>query len=122
MAQILIADDDKSMREMIGMVCRSLGHEVRESIDTLSTLSAYSAEAPDLMILDLYMPGGGGIEVLRQLGLATDGLLCKVLVVSGYVADLDSGARRILANTRILEKPFTIETLKSAIVTSLLPG
>lgn len=118
MGRILVADDESAMRDMIGMACKMDGHEVHTSFDTPSTVAMFVEVMPDLLILDLAMPGGGGVEVLRHLESAAV-LTCPVIIVSGYVAEVGSQGRAALAKHRIIEKPFALETLRGAIRESL---
>ena len=71
MARILIADDEIAMREMLSMACRLDGHEVAQAVDTPTAVSTYASYQPHLMLLDLSMPGGGGLEVIHQLRAAS---------------------------------------------------
>ncbi len=119
MARILVADDEAPMRDMIAMACRIDGHEVSEAYDTNSAITQYVSTKPDLLILDLAMPGGGGVDVLRHLG-ASQVPLCPVIIVSGYVADVTGEGRVLIRQHRIIEKPFALETLRAAIREALV--
>lgn len=122
MAKILIADDEAPMRDMIGFACKMDEHEVMQAYDTPSAVSAYRSFGPDLLILDLYMPGGGGVAVLKQVQFDTGAKLCPVIIVSGYVADMSADTLDNLTVFRIIEKPFSVESLRSAIREALDPG
>lgn len=121
MARILVADDEAPMRDMIAMTCRLDGHEVTQAFDTPSTIAAYAVSAPELLILDLAMPGGGGIAVLKHLQLAALPR-CPVIIVSGYVANVTGDGRALINEHRIIEKPFAIETLRAAIREAVAAG
>jgi DNA-binding response OmpR family regulator len=115
MAKILVADDEAPMREMLALACRMDGHEVVKAIDTPTTVSTYVQVRPDLLVIDLSMPGGGGAHALRQLRFAGGGKICPVIVVSGMLGELSDGQISELGATAVLEKPFTIDTLRSAV-------
>lgn len=115
MARILIADDEIAIREMIAMACRLDGHTVSQAVDTPTAVSAYVAARPDLLILDLSMPGGGGTEVLRQLRSAHPGGIAPVIVITGYLGTLPEKAVQTLGAFALIEKPFTMDTLRSAV-------
>ena len=121
MARILIADDEIAMREMLAMACRLDGHEVQQAVDTSSTVSAYATFQPHLLLLDLSMPGGGGIEVLHQLRAAFGARVCPVIVVTGYLDSLPEHMRQGLGAHALIEKPFTMDTLRGAIRSALAP-
>ncbi len=89
------------------------GHEVRESLDPDSTIQAYLAYQPDLLCLDLEMPGGGGSAVI--LGLTSAGVpLCPVLVITTSQSLLLPEARGQLARHELVEKPFQMGSLRIA--------
>lgn len=121
MARILVADDEAPMRDMISMACKLDGHEVTQAFDTGSAIAAYMRCDPELLVLDLAMPGGGGIEVLRHLQSAVP-VLCPVIIVSGYVAELAGERHALLQRHRVIEKPFALETLRGAIRETLFGG
>ena len=113
MARVLIADSSSSIREMLRMAFELDGHEVIESLDPDSTIQAYLAHAPDLLCLDLEMPGGGGGAVI--LALASAGVpLCPVLIVTSTFAGLPDGAQHVLTRHRWVDKPFQMGSLRMA--------
>ncbi len=121
MAKILIADDEAPMRDMIAFACKLDNHEVMQAYDTPSAVSAYRSFGPDLLILDLYMPGGGGTAVLKTVQFDTGANLCPVIIVSGHVKDMSSDDFGKLTIYKIIEKPFSVESLRSAIREALRP-
>lgn len=118
MARILIADDELSMREMLALACRLDGHEVMQAYDTASTISTYVSGKPDLMILDLSMPGGGGTEVLNALR-STGKRLCPIVIVTGYLDSVPELMREGLGAFALIEKPFAMDTLREAVRSAL---
>jgi len=65
-SDILIVDDDASIRSMLGFVFDDAGYTVVEAADGEEALAALRRSPPALMVLDLMMPGIDGVEVLRQ--------------------------------------------------------
>ena len=116
--KILIVDDDRELRELIGFVLRSAGYPVVEAGDGLEALRQHAAEKPDLVILDVNLPGIDGFEVCRRIRLEADTPV-MMLTVRGEEADqvrgLDLGADDYLA------KPFSPRTLLAR-VRALLRG
>jgi len=115
MARVLIADDEPAIRDVIASTCRLDGHEVHTVATMADALAAYRTERPDLMILDIHMPGGGAEEILVHLDQTTDGPICPVIVVSGFSAAAVEHARVI----EVIQKPFGIDALRIAIKTAL---
>ncbi len=64
---ILIADDDPAVRSAIGRLLVRSGYDVDEAEDGDTALAAVEARLPDLIILDILMPGRDGIETLLEL-------------------------------------------------------
>jgi DNA-binding response OmpR family regulator len=96
MAEILIADDDASNRALMRFVLESQGgHAVRAADSAAGTLQQLQAGEPDLLVLDVAMPGTSGLELCRSL---RRGASLPVLMVSGRgnvddrVAGLRAGA------------------------------
>ena len=67
MAKVLVIDDEPSVRKLIGMLLSQDGYEVVLSDNGEKGLDLYRREHPDVIVLDLIMPGMDGIEVLRQI-------------------------------------------------------
>jgi len=66
--RILVVDDDRSTRELIGLQLRSAGHAVETAKDGAAALQRVRRRAFDLVLLDVWMPGMSGLEVLSRLG------------------------------------------------------
>lgn len=67
MATILIADDDRNTRWLVQTVLTHAGHTVVEAKDAAEALVYAAAHMPDLILLDLSMPGTSGPQLLRAL-------------------------------------------------------
>jgi len=67
MARIVIADDDADIRELVVFKLRHGGHEVVPVGDGAAAVEACTAEKPDLVILDVMMPGMSGLDAARAL-------------------------------------------------------
>ena len=122
MAKILIADDEPAVREMISLACKLDGHAVLESEDTQKTITAYIDHKPELLILDLLMPGGGGTEVLAKLRSIYGDKVCPVIVVTGHIELLAPGSGAPGKPLLVLEKPFSLDSLRQSIRMCLTAG
>ncbi len=65
--KILVVDDDNALREMVGIVLESEGFEVAFHDAGSGALEAYQKASPDLVLLDVMLPGKDGIEVCREI-------------------------------------------------------
>ncbi len=102
--RILIVDDDPPVRRMLARTIGAEGYVVGEAGDGAQALVAVESDAPDLVVLDVTMPGLDGFEVCRQMrqrGVETPVILVTARgAVADRVAGLDAGADDYLA------KPF----------------
>lgn len=119
MSKILIADDDPGAREILGRICEFHGHEVQAVADPNKARSEYDTYRPDLVILDLSMPQGGGRAFLQGLRTSNPRHLCPVIVVSGYVDAVGEVALRKLGAHGVVRKPVEVESMLAAIDAAL---
>ncbi len=81
-ARILLIDDDPNIQEIYGTALRAHGFEVLESLNGTDGLSLAITEQPDLILLDLLMPGMSGFQLLKKLRKDPWGKNAKVVVIS----------------------------------------
>ncbi len=67
MAEILLIDDDRNMHQIVSLFLEHAGHEVHSALNGEVGLRLATQEHPDLILLDLAMPGMNGFEVLNRL-------------------------------------------------------
>jgi two-component system KDP operon response regulator KdpE len=114
--RILIVDDEPSILAAMAPLLRSRGYDVSTAMSGRAALDAVERDKPDLIVLDLGLPDGDGIEICR---LIRDGSATPIIVVSARgkeadkVAALDSGADDYLT------KPFGNEELMARIRVAL---
>jgi two-component system response regulator MtrA len=65
--KILVVDDDNALREMVGIVLESDGFEVSFHDAGTGALEAFNSQVPDLVLLDVMLPGKDGIEVCSEI-------------------------------------------------------
>lgn len=65
MARIVVADDDADIRELVEFKLASMGHDIEAVGDGQAALAACRAQRPDLVVLDVMMPGISGLEAIR---------------------------------------------------------
>ena len=110
---VLIIDDDAAVRGAFQLVLGELGSAVRVAEDGLQGIELVKAERPDLIFLDLKMPGIDGVETLRRL-LAMDNTL-NIYVVTAfsqeYLADLKRAQAEGLA-FQLANKPLSSNQIR----------
>lgn len=114
--RILVVDDDPALAEMLGIVLRNEGFEPAFVADGSRAISAYRELKPDLILLDLMLPGMNGIDVCRAIrgesGVPIVMLTAKADTVD-VVLGLESGADDYMV------KPFKPKELVARIRTRL---
>ena len=110
---IYLADDEKSIRELLHSFLASDGYTVRSFENGDALLEAFRQESAELVILDIMMPGMDGIEVLKRTRAAGKRLPIIMLTAKSEVSDkvegLDAGANDYLT------KPFAAKELLARI-------
>jgi putative two-component system response regulator len=87
--KILIVDDETGARSGLSALLRREGFEVDEASDGASALTQCAASLPDLILLDIVMPGMDGFEVCRQLKASPEMRLTPVVLITGLSATED---------------------------------
>ncbi len=117
-SRILVVDDDTALAEMIGIVLRTEGFETVFCADGARAVEVWREERPDLILLDLMLPGMDGIEICTRIR-AESGVPIIMLTARTDTADvvkgLESGADDYIV------KPFNPKELVARIRTRLRP-
>jgi len=119
MGDILVVDDERDIRELIGDILQDEGHTVRLAWDSDSAFAEMNREAPDLIILDIWLKDSkfDGIDILKSV--KRDNPAIPVVIISGHgnieiaVAAVKQGAYDFI------EKPFNIDQLMVVISRAL---
>ena len=114
MANILVVDDEMGIRELLSEILGDEGHAIQLAENAQQARDARAAGAPDLVLLDIWMPDTDGVTLLKEW--QRDGLLTMpVIMMSGH-ATIDTAveATRIGA-LNFLEKPIALQKLLKAV-------
>ncbi len=107
MARILVAEDDRDIRELVKFTLELLGgHTVIEAADGEEAITAATTQLPDLILLDLRMPKLGGLEVCRRLKANREVAHLPVVILSARGLDDEIQAGLDAGATAYLIKPF----------------
>jgi CheY-like chemotaxis protein len=116
MTQILVVEDDESIRLLVSEVLRDDGYQVQEASNGLEALKQVSAKRPDLIVLDLMMPIMDGWQFVEACRHEPE---CdKVpIVVTSASHDLPRTAERLraLGVRTCLAKPFDVDGLRALV-------
>jgi UDP-3-O-[3-hydroxymyristoyl] N-acetylglucosamine deacetylase len=109
MATILVVDDESEIRSSLRGVLSDEGFRVLEAADGRHALDLARSERPELVLLDVWMPGLDGIELLRELRGEPD--QAEVIMISGH-GNVETAVQATkLGAFDFIEKPFSIEAL-----------
>ncbi len=112
MARVLVVEDEHTGQVILGTIIEGAGHQVCFAMDGLRAFDLYVKKRIDLVVTDLYMPNGGGVEFIGTLRAAFPEAL--VIAVSGKGQDLLDAAKRKGAFLT-LSKPVDAQELIEAI-------
>lgn len=120
MAKVLIVEDDKFLRELISQKLTKEGYEASSAVDGEEGVKKVKEEKPDIVLLDLILPGIDGFEVLTKVKEDPSVSSIPVIILSnlGQKEDIERGMK-IGATDYLIKAHFTpseiIEKIKSII-------
>jgi len=117
---ILVVDDEPSQRELLGGFVASLGFHAEEASSGEEALEAIRRRPPDMVLLDVRMPGMSGIEALGEIRKIAGDL--PVLLITAY-ADLRQAVEAVKSGADdYLAKPVDLDELEAAISDAIGPA
>ena len=117
--RVLVVDDDPEILAFVQEVSEQLGFQVSVAHDSTEFKASYAAGIPDLIVMDIVMPGEDGIELMRYLAQMKSP--SKLIIMSGYnPLYLRSGETLArdwgLSAIAVLTKPFELDNLEAALL------
>ena len=109
MTQILIVDDEKNIRESLKGILQDEGFQVDNAKDGQSAIAMVQEERPDLVLLDIWMPGLDGIETLKKMRELHPDL--QIIMMSGHATIETAVTATKLGAYDFVEKPLSLEKL-----------
>jgi len=123
MARILVAEDERDIRELIGFTLRHHGHTVLTASNGEDALAVALRELPDLVLLDIRMPRLTGYDVCRRLRAEPSTQHIPVAFLSAKGQDAEIKAGMDAGATDYILKPFAPDQLVNRVALLLgLPG
>ena len=113
MKRILIVDDEQSMRELLAILLKKEGFEVLTAGSRAEAASALAGTSVELVLTDVRLPDGDGLEVLRHVKAASPETIVIVMTAYG-TAETAVAARKLGAEAYIL-KPFDVDEVRLVI-------
>ena len=102
--KILIVDDEPLVRKSLGRACLAKGHQVTEAIDGSEGLEKWKSLNPDLVFLDVLMPGFSGPQLLKEIGASKGSAI--VILMSAYSGEHNMETAQAMGANLFVPKPF----------------
>ena len=102
--RVLVVDDEAAIRDLVGSYLRNEGFEVDEAADGDEALTRFAQRVPDLVVLDLRLPGIGGLDVLRSIRRTS---AVYVIVLTARADEADKLIGLELGADDYITKPFS---------------
>ncbi|MBI2939983.1 MAG: response regulator transcription factor [Chloroflexi bacterium] len=112
MVTILIVDDETNLRETVGYNLRREGHQVLQAADGPAALGAVERESPDLIILDVMLPGMDGFEICRRVRQRSN---VPILMLTAKDSEIDRVVGLELGADDYVVKPFSMRELTARV-------
>ncbi len=116
--RILVVDDDPTIHALLRAYLQK-DYDVLSAQDGLQGLMMAKQAKPDLVILDVQMPAGGGSSVFEKLKIMTDTCTLPILVLTGSTPEEAMSRVPGLTPEQVLTKPTPAETLRAAVARAL---
>jgi two-component system alkaline phosphatase synthesis response regulator PhoP len=114
MQKVLIAEDEKDIRELVGFTLRLAGFETVYAANGFEAVNRAKEDLPDLILMDLHMPGMEGDEAARQISLDPVTKNIPIIFLTARDQDIEISGQ-IGKGINFIAKPFAIDTLTSKV-------
>jgi CheY-like chemotaxis protein len=118
---VLLIEDNPDAAESLAMLLELLGHRVRVSHDGITGIEAARAHGPDVILVDIGLPGMDGYEVARRLRLERELGHVVLVALTGYGRDQDKRQAAAAGFDSHLVKPATLDAIE-ALLASVTPS
>ena len=119
MQKVLIAEDEKDIRELVGFTLKLAGLDTVFAANGFEAISRAKEDLPDLILMDLHMPGMEGDEAARQIALDPSTKNIPIIFLTARDQDLEISGQ-IGQGVNFIAKPFAIESLTSKVKEALV--
>ncbi len=110
--RVLVVDDEPTVREVVVGYLRRDGHEVQEAADGRTALELLEQDPPDLVVLDMMLPGVNGLDILRRIRQLGD---MPVIMLTARAEESDRVAGLELGADDYVVKPFSPRELAARV-------
>jgi two-component system alkaline phosphatase synthesis response regulator PhoP len=107
--RILLIEDEEEIAALIKLQAEISGYKLHVEVDGINGLKTAQREKPDLIILDIYLPGQNGFDVVRKIKSSSELKNIPVMILSGKKEELDVVLGLELGADDYFTKPFSIK-------------
>jgi len=116
MATVLVVDDEPIVREVVVRYLKRDGHDAVEAADITSARAALEEHSPSLVVLDLMLPGGDGLDLCREIRASSE---LPVIMLTARAEEADRIVGLELGADDYVTKPFSPRELTARVRTVL---
>ena len=113
--KILIVDDDRTSCSILSGRLNAAGHQTLTAFDAMSGFTSIMRERPDLVILDLGMPAGGGFSVAQRMRAIPTVARTPIIIVTASDDEPTRERARSIGATAFVPKPLDMELVLRAV-------
>lgn len=115
--QVLLVDDEHDLLDLFGMLLNRLPCQILKAAGGQEALNILETETPDVILLDIAMPGVTGLDVLRAVRSNPRFEATRIIVLTAVPVMVEREDARLV--DQMLTKPITMHTLEKAVRTAL---
>ena len=121
--RIFLIEDEEGTAALIKLQAENMGYQLHVEVDGINGLRAVEREKPDLVILDIMLPGQNGYDIVRKIKNSTELRNIPIVILSSKKEELDIVLGLELGADDYITKPFStqdlVEKVKSILLNSL---
>lgn len=120
--RILIVEDNRDSADSLKALLEALGHDARVAYDGESAVRAAAAVQPDVIIMDIGLPGLSGFDVARQIRAQSPGKRLKIVALTGWGQESDRLHSAAAGIDHHLVKPLDLAALRRILESRQMPA
>jgi CheY-like chemotaxis protein len=114
---IMVVDDSQTVRNIMALIVHRLGHRIVRTQSALEALSTLNEMVPDLIFLDITLPGMDGLDVCKVIKGHARVKQIPVIILSGSEHESDRVMGHLAGAAEHITKPFEPETIRKCVET-----
>ncbi len=113
--KILIIDDDPDIHSIVGMTLNKVGYQVHSALDAMQGPMKAKQAQPDLIILDIMMPAGGGVSVYNRLKQFNNTFQIPIVIYSAVSPDQVKEKLPNAEGATVMTKPASLDEIRQTV-------